>query len=300
LRDRVVAILLALAAASAPAVAADGVPVVYTVNYPLAYFAERVGGDLVQVHFPTPPGVDPAFWKPGPDVIVDFQGADLILRNGAGYAKWTGMASLPRRTQVDTSRSFADQYLPANLGVVHSHGPSGDHSHSGVAFTTWLDPEQAIAQARAIEQALARLRPEHASAFAAGADALEADLRTLDRELREAFAGLAARPLLASHPVYQYLARRYELDLRALLWEPDVAPGEGDWQELDELLAKRPTSLMLWEAEPTVATREQLERRGVGVIVFDPCANRPREGDFISVQRANAGALNDITRPSVQ
>ena len=35
--------------------------VIYTVNYPLAYFAERIGGDLVAVHFPAPEDVDPAF-----------------------------------------------------------------------------------------------------------------------------------------------------------------------------------------------------------------------------------------------
>ena len=28
--------------------------VAYTVNYPLRYFAERVGGDLVRVEFPAP------------------------------------------------------------------------------------------------------------------------------------------------------------------------------------------------------------------------------------------------------
>ena len=34
---------------------------VYTVNYPLAYFAERVGGKHIQVVFPAPSDVDPAF-----------------------------------------------------------------------------------------------------------------------------------------------------------------------------------------------------------------------------------------------
>ena len=34
---------------------------IYTVNYPLAYFAERIAGDQAKVVFPAPPGVDPAF-----------------------------------------------------------------------------------------------------------------------------------------------------------------------------------------------------------------------------------------------
>ena len=38
--------------------------VVYTTNYPLAYFAERIGGELVRVEFPVPSGIDPAYCPP--------------------------------------------------------------------------------------------------------------------------------------------------------------------------------------------------------------------------------------------
>ncbi|MBW1743769.1 MAG: hypothetical protein JRJ47_10130 [Deltaproteobacteria bacterium] len=37
---------------------------VYVVNYPLKYFAERIGGDHVDVEFPAPKGTDPAYWIP--------------------------------------------------------------------------------------------------------------------------------------------------------------------------------------------------------------------------------------------
>ncbi len=264
---------------------------IYTVNYPLAYFAERIGGDLAAVSFPAPDGVDPAFWKPGPDVVVDYQDADLILRNGAGYAKWTRHASLPRRTQVDTSRSFASAYLPGLEGVAHAHGLGQDHAHGGVAFTTWLDPRQALVQARAIEEALSKLRPDEANTFAARADDLETDLAALDRELAAAFGSLGDRSLLASHPVYPYLARRYALEMRSLLWEPDVTPPESEWRALDAILERHAVAWMLWEAEPGPDTRAGLRERGIGVIVFRTCANRPRDGDYLSVMRGNVEAL---------
>ena len=57
---------------------------VYTVNYPLQYLAERIGGELVEVTFLAPSDVDPAYWAPNPDEIASFQQADLILLNGAG------------------------------------------------------------------------------------------------------------------------------------------------------------------------------------------------------------------------
>ena len=269
--------------------------VVATVNYPLAYFAERIGGDAVTVRFPAPPDVDPAFWEPDADDIQDFQGADLILLNGAGYARWVANFTLPRRKLVDTSRGFRDEYLPSSGGVIHSHGPQGGHSHTGVAFTTWLDPQQAIAQARAVEAALKRLRPEHAELFTVRAIELAADLAAVHERLAAAFAALDGRPLLASHPVYQYLARRYGRDVRALLWEPDTLPDDDDWHALDTLLAERPAGWMLWEDEPLATTRERLAERGVDIIVFRPGGNRPKSGDYLSLTDDNVDAVREAS-----
>jgi zinc transport system substrate-binding protein len=278
------------ALASTPCVAELSV---YSVNYPLAYFAERIGDEAVKVRFPVPAGVDPAFWRPDPETIGAYQAADLILLNGAGYAKWIGQASLPRRKLVDTSRSFRDAYLPGEETPVHQHGPAGEHTHGQVAFTTWLDPVQAIAQARSIEAAFVRRDPENAFGFAGRADALVADLERLDRDLAAALAAVADEPLLASHPVYSYLARRYGLDLRSFTWEPDADPAAADWRTFDALLAERPARWMLWEARPLDSTAAKLEERGVGVLVFEISANRPASGDFLATIRANLEALND-------
>ncbi len=49
----------------------DGV--VYTVNYPLQFFAKAIGGDDLDVVFPTPPDVDPADWTPDVDTLLDYQ-----------------------------------------------------------------------------------------------------------------------------------------------------------------------------------------------------------------------------------
>jgi zinc transport system substrate-binding protein len=282
---------LLAASPSARAIASEAELVVYTVSYPLAYFAERIGGNAVAVRFPAPADVDPAFWKPEAEVIADYQAADLILLNGAGYASWTRHASLPRRKLVDTSRSFRDAYLAREAAPVHQHGPAGEHTHGEIAFTTWLDPRQAIVQVRAIEDALASRIPDAAEALARRTDSLVADLEALDRDLKAVFAAYEGESLLASHPVYAYLARRYGLGLRSFTWEPDRDPGERGWRELDGALAERPARWMLWEAQPIESTRSGLEARGVKSIVFEVAANRPSSGDYLSVMRANLQAL---------
>ena len=56
---------------------------VYVVNYPLKYFAERIGGDHVAVTLPVPADIDPVYWVPQIDEVGLYQRADVILLNGA-------------------------------------------------------------------------------------------------------------------------------------------------------------------------------------------------------------------------
>jgi zinc transport system substrate-binding protein len=48
---------------------------------------------------------------------------------------------------------------------------------------------------------------------------------------------------------------------------------------------------MLWEAEPAHASVERLRALGVQSVVFNPCANRPTTGDFLSAMKGNAENL---------
>ena len=272
-------------------VPAEDKPVVYTVNYPLYYFAERIAADLVEVVLPVPAGVDPAFWQPDAEAVAAFQQADLILLNGAGYAKWLSRVSLPHRKLVDTSAGFRDRYLQIDEGATHSHGREGEHSHTGVAFTTWLDFTQAVAQARAITAALVRLRPASKELFEANFALLEQQLLDLDSQIREQVATGPETSLLASHPVYQYFKRRYGLRLTSLMWEAAVLPGDAQWALLRDLVKVQPFGWMLWEGTPAPESVARLDSLGIKSLVFDPCGNRPAHGDFLSVMQQNVQNL---------
>ena len=267
---------------------------VYVVNYPLQYFAERIGGDLVEVHFPEIQG-DPAFWKPDAEAISSFQKADRILLNGASYAKWVKTVSLPTSKLVHTSASFRDRYLEMEGTVVHSHGPDGDHSHGETAFTTWLDPTLAVEHANTIRDAFVEARPADEATFKEGFVSLERDLLELDERMEQAVAGKAAdRPLMGSHPVYQYLARRYGLDLRAVHFEPDASPADEAWHDLQRVLEEHPAKWMLWEGAPIDETAEKLKAMGLESVVFDPSGNRPAAGDYLSVMASNVSGLESV------
>ncbi|MBK8037781.1 MAG: zinc ABC transporter substrate-binding protein [Verrucomicrobiaceae bacterium] len=282
-------LLAACGREAAPTVASKpgGKPQVLVANYPLKYFAQRIGGSAVEVVFPAPGDEDPAFWQPDDAAITQFQNADVILMNGATYSKWAEKVTLPQSKLVDTSAAFKAQYIEIKADSTHSHGPGGEHSHSGTAFTTWIDLTQAIQQAEAVKTSLAKFAPDAEKNFAA----LKSDLEALDARLIAVGKRLANTPVVASHPVYHYFARRYALNLQAVLWEPETVPDDKAMEELKSILAKHSAKWMIWEGEPAKESVAKLDAIGVKSVVFDPCGNVPDAGDFLNVMKANVEAI---------
>jgi zinc transport system substrate-binding protein len=269
-------------------------PVVYTMNYPLAYFAERIGGDWIEVEFPAPADEDPAYWQPNTSAIEGYQNADLILTNGAGYAKWMEMVSLPTSMCVNTSLAFQDQYIELEEALTHSHGPDAEHAHGGLAFTTWLDFSLAVKQAEAIKDAFIKLMPENKSDFEANYMALEKDLLALDADMKAVAEKIKDIPLVVSHPVYQYWARGYGLNVQSVHWEPDQAPTEQQWQDLKVMLKDHPSKWMIWEGQPITETVESLNAMQIQSATFDPCGAAPSEKDFLQTMKKCIENLEQI------
>ena len=260
----------------------------------MQYFAQRIAGEHAEVTFPAPGDEDPAFWQPNVEIIAAYQKADLILLKGGDYAEWVNRVSLPRRKLVDTSAAFRDHYIHVKAGATHSHGPGGDHSHTGTAFTTWLDFNQAVEQARAIADAMTRKRPELDAVFVRNFTALEADLLILDKQMQSIVANKTDLPLVASHPLYQYFQRRYGLNLVSVMWYPDEVPSEAQWTGLERILKEPPASWMIWESALHPQSVKRLRAMGVESMVFNPAANRPEAGDFLSVMLQNVRHLQRV------
>jgi zinc transport system substrate-binding protein len=268
---------------------------IYTVNYPLAYFAERLAPADAKVVLPAPADADPAFWKPSVEAVQKYQQASLILLNGAGYAHWTRYATLPKTRVVVTAKGCRERFIRNERSVQHQHGPEGEHEHGDLAFTTWLDLKLAACQAASVRDALLARTPDEAATINAKFAGLENELSNLDARLRRAGEAWKGGPILASHPVYQYLADAYGLSVVSLHLEPGQTFTEDDWKALDAELERHPATLMLWEGQPLQATEEGLAERGIEVVVFDPAGQAPADADFVTVMEGNVGGLECAT-----
>jgi len=201
---------------------------------------------------------------------------------------------------VDTSASFKDRYIEIESAATHAHGPVGEHTHGGVAFTTWLDHSLAVRQAEAIRNGLTKMLPDRAKELSHNFEALKSDIDSLDAHLAELIKEHGATLLLASHPVYQYFARRYRLRIKSLHWESSEVPDDRQWAELDKLLEEHPAKWMIWETMPNPETEEKLRERRVRCVVFSPCGNVPRDGDYLQIMQRNIEMFKLVFRSQLE
>ena len=292
--------------AAAPAADNDEAAVVYTTFYPTTFIAERIGAGVVEVVNPVPADADPIFFEPTPEIINAYQKADLIIVNGASFEKWVAQAPLPRSRIVDTAADFSDAFLTYE-GATHSHGPAGEHTHEGIDGHTWLDPQLATRQADAIRDAFAKKWPAHAAVF-----------DTNYRELRERLAGLDLLfasvtdllgdvTLLANHPAYNYLARRYGWTIINLDVDPESTDADAVVGLVEaEIGAPTPGAgrrIMLWEAPPTDVVADALEQRlAVTSVEFAPAESLDADAadagaHYLSIMRDNIERLMAAASP---
>ena len=268
--------------------------IVQASSYPAYYFAQRVATDSFDVRYRVPNAVDPAFWRPGDEDLIAFQQADIILLNGATYEKWLKTVTLPRSIMLDTSKGFSDQYLESE-GEVHQHGKGIAHSHGGTAMTTWLDFALAAKQAESIAERFIVEAPADEAAIKERLAVLKEDLEELDDRMNAIAGAWADKELIiASHPVYQYLAKAYGFTLESVEWEWNTPLGDQETAKLKALIDKNQASWMIWESNPTKDNQARIRQLGLEILVVSPCGNRIGDKDWLQIMHNNVLMLESI------
>ncbi|MFZ4574660.1 MAG: metal ABC transporter solute-binding protein, Zn/Mn family [Phycisphaerales bacterium] len=275
---------------SAPAAKVDAV---MTTFYPTEYFASRISGGAVKVECPLPDDADPAYWQPPAEALTRYQNATLVVLNGANFENWVRTASLPFSRTCDTAKVFEGEFIKFE-GVKHSHGAQGEHSHEGIDGHTWLDPVNAQRQAEQVLLAMTRAWPQHEKAMRDNFATLDTDLKRLDARLRVvSAAGPVA--VLASHPAYNYLGRRYGWTVTNVDFPPDEAPTTERLAALKSALGGAP-GLMLFEEAPLPEIATALEAMQVKSVAFVPteslsAADRTAGRDYLTSMNDNIDTL---------
>lgn len=283
-----------------PAPVTRAVPEVWTSFYPTTWMTRRIAGDLVKVVCPLPADEDAIFWQPDTAALQGYQAADLVVLNGAELEKWALTASLPSARVVDSAKAFEKEFVRFDAGQTHAHGGGAAHTHEGIDGHTWLDPKRAVQQAQAIHAGLVRILPQRRAALDQGLAALTRDLEALDKDL----AALGAQPdgtwLYASHPAYNYMARRYAWRVVNLDLDPEAMPDDATFADVKARLEEKPGAHLLWESTPlpAIAERFQNELR-LASLTVEPCETEsdPKDPDgYLTRWKKNLEQLRQAFR----
>jgi zinc transport system substrate-binding protein len=257
--------------------------------YPLYFIAERVAGRYNDVIDLTPPGVEPHEYE-----LTVRQVAEIDLARVGFYEQ--GVA--PSVDQAMTNDS-PDHVLDV-ADVVPLAAPV---SGSGVEATSddrdphfWQDPTLMAAATRAFTRTMAAADPAHATYYRTQGRRLVGDLDRLDAAYRTVLSSCRTRTVVVSHDAFEYLARRYHLDVVPIAGlEPDAEPSLARINQIADLVRQRGITTVFSEtlASPALA-RSLASDAGVTTAVLDPIeglSSADPHATYLTLMRQNLAAL---------
>jgi zinc transport system substrate-binding protein len=186
---------------------------IYTSIYPLYDFAQKVGGDKVEVVNMVQPGQEAHDYEPSTAQIVGLNKADLILINGLGLEGWANNLSQNLKQKVvDTSKNVP--LLEAD-GSQHEHDEH-EHNHGNLDPHIWLSIKNAKQQMKNIKDALVQIDPQNAEYYQQNYTRYAFLFDGLDAQYTQILSQAQNKNLVVAHAAFAYLANEYNLTQHAL------------------------------------------------------------------------------------
>lgn len=197
---------------------------IYTTVYPLQYFAERIGGEHVDVSSIYPPGANEHTFEPTQKDMMALADADLFFYIGLGLEGFVEKAKTTLANEqvklVSTADNVSEEMLHISTGHVHakgdghdhegeeSHEESGAHEHDS---HVWLSPIISKDLAAVIKDELVAAMPEHEEVFTENYDVLATELDGLHADFEAMAEDASKKTFFVSHAAFGYIAGHYGL-----------------------------------------------------------------------------------------
>ena len=227
--------LMASLAAAAMAVAlpaAAKVPVVAADIAPIASIAARVMQGVGTPGLILPPGASPHGYALRPSEARLLGEADIVVWVGPALTPWLAdpiEALAPDAVRVTLQATPGVGTLAVRSGAAFeadSDEPAPPAGEAAIDGHLWLDPENAVAAARAIAAALAAADPEDAAAYTGNAEAFAHEMAAEQAAIAARLAPLRGRPYLVFHDAYHYFEHRFDFPAAgSIVLQDGAAPG---------------------------------------------------------------------------
>ena len=255
--------------------------------YPLAFAAERIGGDRVHVRDLTPKGAEPHDLEPTATQVDALDDAALVIVMGRGFQPSVEKAAAKRSTP--TVRVL-DAVVQERGNVADEGGGTGIDPH------IWLDPVLMKQIVTAVLDGLLEADPAGKAVYTKNASALEADLDGLDGDYRTGLTGCSRQAIVTSHEAFGRMAARYGLRQEGITGlSPDAEPDPRRLAELVDLVKQEGVATIFTEDLVSPELAQTLSREtGATTEVLSPLEVLTRDtpgADYFTVMRDNLAKL---------
>ena len=236
--------------------------------YPMAEFAQAVGGDRVQVTCLVPDGAEPHDWEPSPKDLTRLGRAQVFVYNGM-VEPWAeqALAALSEKKIVP---------VEAGSALLERNGKQDPH--------VWVSPKKAIIEVERISEALCSVDAKNAAAYKANAKAYVEKLAALDKKLAQVAQKAPKRVFVTAHAAFGHLAADYGLrQLSVAGISAEAEPTPGDLQRLIATVKREKVRYVFFETltDPKIA-KLVAQETGAQTAVLDPLEGLDEE-DYITV-----------------
>lgn len=262
---------------------------VVTGFYPLYFIADRVAGRYNHVVDLTPPGVEPHEYE-----LTVRQVAEIDLANVGFYER--GVAPSIDQAMANDSPAHALDVTSVVPLATPVAGSGVEHTSDDLDPHFWQDPTLMARATTAFAETMERADPTHAAYYRAQGRALVRDLMSLDRAYESTLASCRIGTIVVSHDAFEYLARRYHVDVVPIAGiEPDAEPSLQRLHELQGIIRDRGVTTVFFETLASPALAESLAHDlGIRSAVLDPIeglTSSDPHATYLTLMRQNLAAL---------
>ncbi|GAA2874797.1 zinc ABC transporter substrate-binding protein [Streptomyces mexicanus] len=266
--------------------------------YPMAFLAERIGGDHVHVTSLTQPGQEPHDLEISAKQTAQLQESDAVLYlKGLQPSVDDAVAQSEVKTKIDAaSLTTLEEHGNEVGGHAAAHDTHQGEESGGKDPHVWLDPVRYAQIAQGVGKAFEKGDPDHAADYRKNTAALVKQLDGLNTEFRQGLAHTRSKVFLTTHAAFGYLAERYGLTEEAINGlDPESEPSAARVKDLEKMARADGVTTVFYETLVSDKTAKTVARDAhLKTDVLDPLegiTKKSRGTDYFSVQRANLKAL---------
>lgn len=252
---------------------------IYTTVYPLQYFAERIGGEAVNVHSIYPAGANEHTFEPTQKDMIALADADLFFYIGLGLEGFVENAKKTLANEhvkmIATIDAVSDDQLEASShdheheGEGHDHEAAeenhddshSEHDHSGVDPHVWISPKISQSLALSIKDTLIKAAPDQKENFENNYEELLAELQKLDADFEEMAHSAPNKTFFVSHAAFGYIANTYGLEQIAVAGlNSQDEPSQKALTEIIDLAKEKNIKYILFEQNVSSKLTEVIQK----------------------------------------